>query len=121
MKPYKYFDKNNNRLIYLGQKASHSFWDKRWKIKDIKTEITGKKYDFVVLPTVKKYLLPGAKILEGGCGHGRFVYSLNKSGYDCTGVDFARETIKRIKKAVPGLKVEYGDIRNLNFPANHFD
>ena len=121
MKPYKYYDPKNNRLIYLVQKADSTFWDQRWKTKDIRAEITGKKYDFLVLPATGKYLAPGSKILEGGCGHGTFVYSLNKAGYDCIGVDFARETIKRIKKALPVLNVRYGDLRNLNFPDNHFD
>lgn len=121
MKPYKYFDKNQNRLIYLGQKASHSFWDNRWVVEDIKKEVTGKKYDFIVLPTTKKYLEHGSKILEGGCGHGTFVFSLNQAGYDCVGVDFAKNTIRQLKRSVPSLNVQYQDLRNLNFPNDHFD
>ncbi|MEW6068857.1 MAG: class I SAM-dependent methyltransferase [Nitrospirota bacterium] len=54
-------------------------------------------------------------ILEGGCGIGQMVHAFKCQGYNAVGIDFAGETIKRVKAAVPDLDVRLGDIRNLPF------
>lgn len=117
----RYYDKKNRRLVYIEEKASPEFWDRQWEDEKLKKSILAGSKDRFVSPITKRYLKPGAKILEGGCGKGQFVYSLHTRGYDTYGVDFAEKTVKKVHTLVPELKIQYGDVRKLNFPNNTFD
>ena len=71
----------------------------------------------------KKYFPhPPKKILEGGCGVGKYVIAYRRLGYDIVGVDFSSETIKRLKNEVDkDLPVYEADITALPFEDNTFD
>lgn len=114
----KYYDHENGRLIFLGQKPSKTYWDRVWK-KFNHTSFAN--VDLLVTPTTKKYLPIGAKILEGGCGDGKYVRLLSSAGYICFGLDFSATTIARLKKLFPHLGFTVSDVRNLKFPKNSFD
>ncbi|MDK2789541.1 MAG: hypothetical protein PWP15_48 [Methanothermococcus sp.] len=117
-----YYDVKNNRLIYIGKKASPDYWDNHWIKYDFK-KIYSKKihpYDFVVRYT-KKFLPIGSRILEGGCGLGQNVYKLHRIGYDVVGVDYAEKTISLIKSEFSELNIVRGDVRNLPFPEDYLD
>jgi ubiquinone/menaquinone biosynthesis C-methylase UbiE len=116
-----YFDKKNSRLIFIEKSPTSAFWDKLWTKHDLEKLFTKKRIDLLVLPTTRKYLKKGSKILEGGCGHGSFVYHLNKAGYKCIGVDFAKKTISRVNKFLPDLPIHYGDVTKLKYKSNSFD
>jgi SAM-dependent methyltransferase len=118
----RYFDKSNNRLVYVGKAADDAYWDQHWKLESLKSakQIKVKDDKFIVGYT-RKYLPAGAKILEGGCGLGWKVCALHYHGYDAYGVDFAKETVKKINLYAPELKIKVGDVRNLPFPDNFFD
>ena len=74
-------------------------------------------------PFFKRYFrFPPHKILEGGCGTGKYVIAYRKLGYDIIGVDFAGETIKRIRHEMGGdFPVYEADITSLPFDNNYFD
>src|SRR3989344_8583837 len=106
----KYYSPTDNRLIYTGNRPTPDFWGNVWKKeKDHKKNISG-KFDLLVVPNTKKYLSPDAKILEGGCGDGRYVRLLSDSGYDCWGVDNAKGTADMLKSS--GLNGKVGDVRH---------
>ncbi|MDA3855183.1 MAG: class I SAM-dependent methyltransferase [Candidatus Woesearchaeota archaeon] len=120
----KYYDKKNNRLVYVSSQATSNFWDEQWSKKDIKKIYAQKIYSFDPLIKFTKKYLPNKKsiILECGCGMGQNVYKLNKVGYKNTiGLDYAKETIKLIQKFKPKLNVVLGDVMKLPFKDNHFD
>lgn len=118
----RYFDKSNNRLIYIKQRASAKFWDKHWQKYDLKSNKISKKeiQQSSVVKTTRKFLKSG-KILEGGCGTGKNVLSLHLAGYSVYGVDFAKKTVKKINKNLPKLNVTAGDVRKLKFKNDFFD
>jgi len=74
-------------------------------------------------PFFKRFFpLPPGKILEGGCGTGRYVITYRKIGYDIIGVDFSGETIRRIKKECgEDFAVYEANITALPFEDNYFD
>ncbi|MBI3243733.1 MAG: class I SAM-dependent methyltransferase [Chloroflexi bacterium] len=118
----KYYDETNCRLVYVGQEANENFWDSRWQAEDFERliKVAIKKNRFFVDNT-QKYLPPGSRILEGGCGRGDKVYVLQKCGFEAYGVDYASETVEKINRYAPELKVTLGDVRNLDFPDAYFD
>jgi SAM-dependent methyltransferase len=119
----KYFDFENNRLVFEEQEATAHFWDSLWNDPNLKKSIENGKNDWFVSRLTKKFIPPkkSRKILEGGCGKGTYVYSLTHSGYDAYGVDYAPKTVAKINEIFPELKISYGDVMRLDFPDDFFD
>lgn len=117
----KYFDSKNNRLVFIQKSATPDFWDSHWNSNDFKKSVLKGSENKFIFNITKKFLKPGSKIIEGGCGNGHFVYSLHKNGYQTIGIDFACDTIKKIKKEFPELNVITGDVREIPFPDEYFD
>jgi len=118
----RYFDHKNNRLVITGSRATSDFWDNLWQDQNLEKTIRNNR-DWLVAPLTKKYIPPqkSKKILEGGCGKGQYVYSLDKSGYDAYGIDSAEKTIEKVKNIFPQLKISVGDVEKLEFPDEYFD
>lgn len=117
----KYFDENNQRLVFMEDAATSDFWDRLWSDKELRSAVMSVRDGNYVERTTKKYLPPGSKILEGGCGYGGYVYALQRWGFDAHGVDFATVTINKVKKIFPNLNIISGDVRELPYPDSFFD
>lgn len=74
------------------------------------------------LSMVKKFLGPfkGQKILDAGCGDGRFCYEMQKEPVEMVGVDVSEKMIKFARAFNPGSKFYVADIANWK-PPNEFD
>jgi ubiquinone/menaquinone biosynthesis C-methylase UbiE len=117
----KLYDSSQKRIVFFKQSATPEFWDSQWLSYDVKEEILrGAKKKFIRNIT-EKYLQPPAKILEGGCGNGQYVYGLQQWGYEAYGIDYAPKTVELIHKLFPELNVQVGDVRELPFKDNYFD
>lgn len=112
----KYYDSENYRLVYLGDQSDNEYWDGHWETTHFRMSV-----DSFIVNTTKKYLSPGSKVLEGGCGLGGKVYSLHKSGFQAVGIDYAEKTVKLIKDKYPELDVRLGDVRKLDLNDGEFD
>jgi len=65
---------------------------------------------------------PPKKILEGGCGAGKYVIAYRKLGYDIIGVDFSGDTIKRIMQEMGENFPAYeANLLSLPFADGYFD
>ena len=60
------------------------------------------------------------KVLEAGCGMGGPLYCLSIGGYNAVGIDFAQETLIRVKNLVPTLELCNCDIRFFPYKAHTF-
>lgn len=67
-------------------------------------------------------ILPGARILDLGCGYGRHTIALKKRGFDVVGQDYSSILLEKAKKESAGLNVEWiqSDMREIPFE-NEFD
>jgi SAM-dependent methyltransferase len=117
----KFYDKQNNRLVFVQEKATEEFWEKRWCKYDVEKVIKSASSSRFLLGYTRKYLQPGARILEGGCGLGLYVYCLHVNGYESYGVDYAPKTVKQVNQVMPELRVLVGDVRGLPFADGFFD
>jgi len=100
-------------------KNNKDYWDKRWG--DIPADAPMTNTNTYPL----KYALEtvdskDGKILEAGCGAGRILRYYHELAYDITGFDFIKIAIEKLREADNSLKVEVGDITNLNYKNEQF-
>jgi SAM-dependent methyltransferase len=72
-------------------------------------------------PLFERYLMPGATMLEGGCGRGQYVAYYTERGVRVVGLDFAREWLTSIHCERPSLALCAGDVGVLPFRDGAFD
>lgn len=100
---------------------SPAFWDEVWRHSPTDLDALAAQADPRLVRKCTEYLSPQATILEGGCGSGSYLAAFSKLGYRVVGVDFAPQTVRRLKQWFPALDVRQGDIRHLPFDRNSFD
>ena len=109
-------------LVFLKEKATPEFWDQKWQTEDWRRKITQSRNSWSWFAILRKYLPnKNSRILEGGCGCGHLVDAMDYWGYQATGVDFAPETVAKIKEVMPHLDVHCGDVRALKYENDYFD
>ena len=64
--------------------------------------------------------LPAGKLLDVGCGGGRFLNRMKKHGWQVEGIDFDDQATKKVT-ARYGIKTHVGDLMQCSLPANSFD
>jgi len=67
------------------------------------------------------YLTEGEKVLDLGCGNGRYYKIVKEKGVDYVGVDNSERLIKIAQEKYHGVKFQTADALNLPFPNNYFD
>ena len=92
----RFYDKAQHRLVYLKEHPSPRYWDAHWgKYEHTSRNLPKHRYFQRI---TRKYLVPGATLLEGGCGLGTLVHALDRAGFNVYGVDFAEETVRTIQQ-----------------------
>jgi len=69
-------------------------------------------------PYILKYMPKNGKVIEAGCGPGRFVMYLSKKGVDVTGIELGQETVDKVRAIIPELDIRQGDVLKLPFADN---
>lgn len=112
------------RLNRYWREPSGEMWDEIWKNTASKeywrqalTGSLGADYERLF----EKYLVKGNRLLEAGCGVGQVVLALRARGFDCHGLDYAKEVIDLLKGEFPDVPFAQGDIRALPQPNEYFD
>lgn len=63
----------------------------------------------------------GAKLIDGGCGSGRWPVYFRQRGYDIVGIEADRALVRRVKRLAPGVRIRPGELARLPYPAGTFD
>ena len=103
----------------IGQKSS--VWDDWWGGITPLSEI--QMWDFYGgRQWVAKYTPRYGKVIEGGCGVGRYVFYLRRMGIEVEGVDFSDAVIEKLKivknEIEPTAVFKKGDVTNLPYNDN---
>lgn len=114
----------DGRLVYYENPADKTFWDDQWS-RQI-NPVYYSRYENGALdeldPEVVILLKKGDRILEAGCGPARFVVAMQSRGYLLAeGIDYAQETIDRVKRIYPDLPITRGDVLTIQKPDNYYD
>lgn len=70
---------------------------------------------------LKDYTKDGDKVLDVGCGNGRFLDLLGQKKIDYLGIDNSEEQIREARKKYPDKNFLVADALNLPFPDDSFD
>jgi ubiquinone/menaquinone biosynthesis C-methylase UbiE len=100
---------------------SVDIWKDSWKGLTPESEI--RMWDFYGLRQwVLKYVPRHGKVIEAGCGLGRYVFYLSRLGLDIEGIDFSEDIINSLnewkKKYDFSCKFLTGDVTNLPYKDN---
>jgi len=67
------------------------------------------------------FLIPGERVLDLGCGNGRWFSLFQEKNIDYVGIDSSEKLIEIAKARYPKGKFQVADALNLPFPNNFFD
>ena len=103
-------------------------WEKFWREKgeDVEELLKAVEEESFRIRNILKYL-PKGKVLDAGCGNGKYVFYLERSGYEVYGIDYVDEVIERNKivseKSGIGNPSRFRvmDVCELQFPDGYFD
>lgn len=95
-------------------------WRDYWSKIGIEKEIGSCEKD-ELWEIIKKFTGLDNKIIDAGCGLGRWVIFLSNKGYDILGVDNFKEVIERLRQVDERLKLRMADVRKLPFKDKEFD
>ncbi len=70
---------------------------------------------------VGRWVVPGGRVLEAGCGLAHFTVAMAARGFRAEAVDNAARTVATVAAAFPGLPVRVGDVRALPEPEGTYD
>ena len=74
----------------------------------------------LIEPVFRKHLPLTGKILEAGCGTGRWVYYLRDLGYDVIGIDLAVDALRIAKEYDPQAPIHSDDILKTSYADGTF-
>lgn len=74
-----------------------------------------------IFPYIEKYMPAPSRVLESGCGAGRYVKYLYDRGWDVIGLEWDQEAVDMIKSYWPEVNAVQGDSANSPFKDNYFD
>jgi SAM-dependent methyltransferase len=67
-------------------------------------------------PHILRHMPRDRKVVEVGCGLGRFVKYLHDRGYDVDGLEYSAETVRWVNEIAPELHVVQGDALHMPYP-----
>jgi SAM-dependent methyltransferase len=109
------------RYIFYTSKPVDEKWDDTWGADDIQRHLDTIKRFPQLLRLFQKHLRPGARILEAGCGMGRWVIHLNRLGHEVVGIDYSESAIRSIGEYDKALRIDLGDVMELPYDDDSFD
>ncbi len=106
------------------QRAHHggspAFWNESWNTSDFFQALRFCEID-PLRPLFERYARPGTSMLEGGCGLGHYLAYYVARGVCGVGIDFAHDTLARLRTRAPSLMLCVGNVATLPFRDKSFD
>ena len=91
-----------------------------WRAGDIEALLASCEGDEVTA-LLREHFPPRGRVLEAGCGLGRFVRHLADAGYESVGVEVVHETLGAVHAHWPDLALVQADAARTPFPERSFD
>jgi len=96
-------------------------WEGMWSSRAIEQEQEACEIESPPRDLFLRYLREGDRVLEAGCGFGKWLVYLARRGYDVTGIDSSELAVRCLKEFDASLQVEVGDVLHTGYPDGSFD
>jgi SAM-dependent methyltransferase len=100
--------------------STAAFWEGNWSDQAAASREALRRGD-PLLPHFLEGTEAKARVLEGGCGLGHYVQVLRESGRRAVGLDFALQTLARVRRGDAELPLAGGDVSALPFRDGSLD
>jgi len=90
-----------------------------WRIEDFQYLLDSCDFD-PLTPYILKHFSQKGRLLEAGCGSGRYVKYLHDRGYNIIGIEYNQETVTNVNRIWPELTVTQGDILSIPYEDGWF-
>jgi len=108
-------------LFYFDDNPECTIWDGMWTVRTIEQELEACDIESPPRELFLSYLPKEGKIVEAGCGLGKWVNYLKQRGYDIVGIDNSELAVAKLKDFDESLQVELGDILDIHYPDSSLD
>lgn len=106
---------------FFSKSPKHKVWDEMWIKRTIEQELEACEMESPPRNLFLTLISKDSKIIDAGCGFGKWVIYLRQNGYDIIGIDNSEQAISKLKDYDKSIKIEIGDVLNINYPDNSFD
>ena len=90
-----------------------------WRIEDFQYLLDSCDFD-PLTPYILKHFSQKGRLLEAGCGSGRYVKYLHDRGYNIIGIEYNQETVTNVNRIWPELTVIQGDVLSMSYKDGWF-
>jgi SAM-dependent methyltransferase len=108
-------------LFYFDDNPKCTIWDGMWTTRTIEQEVEACEIESPPREMFLSYLPKEGKIVDAGCGLGKWVIYLKQRGYDIVGIDNSELAVAKLKDFDKSLQVELGDILDIHYPDSSLD
>jgi len=109
------------KIISISKNPDSNIWENMWMERTIKSELEACKIELAPKLMFLKYLTRKDKIIDGGCGLGKWVIFLYQKGYNIIGIDNNELAIKKVKKYDENIPIKRGNILDIEYPDDSFN
>jgi SAM-dependent methyltransferase len=96
-------------------------WDQYWTGKSVEEELAACELECRVGDILLSYVAKGDRIIEAGCGLGKWVVFLRQRGHQVLGLDSNHPTLGKLLEFDGAIELELGDVLHLPHPESCFD
>jgi SAM-dependent methyltransferase len=111
------------RLKIFSRAANVEYWTELWANQrhvSYRREMHG-HLPHQLRDTFGRWVRPGSRTLEAGCGLGHFTIAASALGFGAEGLDWSASTVDRLRERFPKIPWHVGDVRRLEFRDESFD
>ncbi len=112
------------RLAFFDEPHHEEGWDAEWaqyRGDDIPALVEYFRGDVVLGDAFARWLAPGGRVLEAGCGFGYWVSILAERGYRAYGLDYSQVALRTGRERLRDVDLLLGNILRMPFPEGAFD
>jgi SAM-dependent methyltransferase len=109
------------KQFYFDRKPECTIWDNMWTSRTIDQELQACDIETPPRDFFLSYIPKDGKVIDAGCGFGKWVIYLHRLGYNILGIDNNDLAVSKLREFDPALQVEKGDILATGYPDHAFD
>ncbi|OHV46233.1 hypothetical protein CC117_00845 [Parafrankia colletiae] len=113
---------HGGRLAFFSGCTDAAYWDIVWRDLGLSYRRSRRGHlPYQLRSTFLRWVAPGGRVLEAGCGLAHFTVAARARGFAAEGVDWAPETLGRIRALLPDVPLRLADVRRLDCPDASYD